>query len=162
MWSIELPNLAEYVLCARHWAKSILHELSHLAFTTALWDGYSPALRRVTSLQVRDNRLSEVSATQSPTACKWRGWNLNMTDLDPKPKLLIMTRYRSGPLRILGTAVSSPSKGRLTCCMVYITGLKQPIVIFCVCVFSGQKYLIFALHLIISQCYLIRSSRYTK
>lgn len=56
-----------------------------------------------------------------------------------------MTLHRPGSLRILGTAVSSPSKERLACCMVYITGQKQPIVIFSVYVCFQVKN-IFCLH----------------
>ena len=99
--------------------------------------------------------VREVSTTQGHRACKWRGWHSNTADLDPKPKLLIMTPHRPGSLRILAPALSNASQGRLTWCMVYIIGQKQPIVIFWVCVFSGQQHLTFVLHLIISQCYLI-------
>ena len=122
VWSIEFPNLTEYVPYARHCAKSNWHGLSHLAFTAALWHRYPTARCRVTLLQVRDYRLSEVSTTQSPTACKWRGWNLSTSYLDPKPKLLSMTLHWPDSPRILGIAVSNPSKGRLTCCMVCMTG----------------------------------------
>lgn len=162
VWSVEFSNLTEYALDAGDWAKSAGCKLPHLAFPVAGGHGGPTARCGVTLRQVRDYRLSEVSPTQSPVACKWRGWNLNTTGLDPKPKLLIRTLHWPGSPRILGTAVSNPSKGRLTRCMVSMTGQTQRIAIFCGCVFLGQKYLPFASHPTISRCFRIWSSRLYK